>query len=44
MLKAKYLDLNTKVERMSKFFHLILTKLTVIGIMVIYNITYNVME
>lgn len=33
MLKAKYRDLNAKVERMSRFFHFILTKLTVAGFM-----------
>lgn len=30
--KAKYSDLIDKIERMSKFFHFILTKLTVVGV------------
>lgn len=33
MSKAKYGDLSAKIELMSKFFHFILTKLTVIGLM-----------
>lgn len=33
MSKAKYGDLNAKIELMSKFLHFILTKLTVLGVM-----------
>lgn len=45
--KAKFSDVSDRIERMSKFFHFVLTKLTLVGvvapsaIMTVYNYYIN---